>query len=247
MKCLIEAGPAKFNIHTASVWLLLRNQEVLILTALRHPPFKGRDGKMNLRQERGVSEQLLLEFLGSLPMHTILPRFLPPDLSRQSYILKNEWQDEKTSNSNLIETFFQVQTKLFFFTVLSGCRVCCQGNCSVLLTYCNVQKSVSFKWMCDVCQFSEERKISCCPLSSWLLPSSSSLGLSEQDKGPAGKCISVWKNASQFERRLKEMALGSGKGFSLLDWMFSPKLPLVPPREKQWTNVSCRLFGSFGH
>lgn len=131
MKCLIEAGPAKFNIHAASVWLLLRNQEVLILTALRHPPFKGRDGKMNLRQERGVIEQLLLEFLGSLPMHTILPRLLPPDLSRQSCILKNEWQDKNMSKSNLIETFFQVQ---------SGCRVCCQGNCSVLLTYCNVQK-----------------------------------------------------------------------------------------------------------
>lgn len=48
IKCLIEAGPAGFSIHAASVWLLLRNQEVLILTALRHPPFKDRDRKMNL-------------------------------------------------------------------------------------------------------------------------------------------------------------------------------------------------------
>lgn len=48
-------GPAEFQ-HS----LLLRNPEVLILTALRHPPFKDVDRKMNLRQERGVSEQLCL-------------------------------------------------------------------------------------------------------------------------------------------------------------------------------------------
>lgn len=49
-----------------------------------------------------------------------------------------------------------------------------------------IEREASFKWMCD-CQCSEE---SLCPLSLcsvWLLPSSSSLALSEQDKGATEK------------------------------------------------------------
>ena len=53
IKCLIEAGHAKFNIDAASARLPLHNRGVPILTALRHPPLKGREKNEFASREGG--------------------------------------------------------------------------------------------------------------------------------------------------------------------------------------------------
>lgn len=126
IKCLIEAGPAKFTIRTASVWLLLCNQEVLILTASQTSSFQGQRQKNEFAARRGgsVNDYVYVasrwrvcrrgrEAFPFLLLHAILPSLLPPDLSTLKATLKNEWKGENTFNSSLS----------------SGCSVCCQGNC----------------------------------------------------------------------------------------------------------------------
>lgn len=83
------------TFHAASVWPLLCNQEVLILTAISHRPFKDEERKMNLRLGWGGSQWRCLCCAQVERKGSAAPISDNPPLPPASWpTLKNEWKGQ---------------------------------------------------------------------------------------------------------------------------------------------------------